>query len=84
MPGSPRREVRKSREEGVEFIFNLQSLSLEMNDSSQVIGVKMIHIIMDEPDTHHGRCRLENIACSEHILDADVQWCFLSDFARIA
>ncbi len=69
MPGS-RREVKNSREEGVEFMFNLQPVSIEIDGAGQVCGVKMVRTEMGEPDAH-GRRRAEIIAGSEHVLAAD-------------
>jgi glutamate synthase (NADPH/NADH) small chain len=69
MPGS-RREVKNSREEGVEFMFNLQPVSIEINRAGHVCGVKMVRTEMGEADAH-GRRRAEIIAGSEHILEAD-------------
>lgn len=69
MPGS-RREVKNSREEGVEFMFNLQPVSIEINRAGHVSGVKMVRTEMGEADAH-GRRRAEIIAGSEHVLEAD-------------
>lgn len=69
MPGS-RREVKNSREEGVEFMFNLQPVSIEVDADGRVCGVKMVRTAMGAPDAH-GRRRAEIVAGSEHIVDAD-------------
>lgn len=69
MPGS-RREVKNSREEGVEFMFNLQPVSIEVDAEGRTCGVKMDRTAMGAPDAH-GRRRAEIVAGSEHILDAD-------------
>ncbi|CAJ1000194.1 glutamate synthase small subunit [Sodalis praecaptivus] len=69
MPGS-RREVKNSREEGVEFMFNLQPVSIEVDAEGRTCGVKMVRTAMGAPDAH-GRRRAEIVAGSEHILDAD-------------
>ncbi|EHM44400.1 glutamate synthase small subunit [Hafnia alvei] len=69
MPGS-KREVKNAREEGVEFMFNLQPLSLELNSSGRVCGVKMVRTELGEPDAA-GRRVAQPIAGSEHVLDAD-------------
>ncbi|CAM3674374.1 glutamate synthase [Rouxiella silvae] len=69
MPGS-RREVKNAREEGVEFKFNLQPLSIELNDSGRVSGVRMARTELGAPDAH-GRRRAEIVAGSEHVMDAD-------------
>lgn len=68
MPGS-RREVRNSKEEGVDFMFNRQPLEITGTDA--VEGIKLIKTRLGEPD-EQGRQRPEPIAGSEAILDADV------------
>jgi len=67
MPGS-RREVRNSKEEQVEFLFNQQPL--EIVGSDKVTGVKLIETELGEPDAG-GRRRPEPVAGSEHIVPAD-------------
>ena len=67
MPGS-RREVRNSREEGVEFLFNRQPL--EIVGADDVTGVKLIETRLGEPDAG-GRRRPEPVPGSEHIIEAD-------------
>ena len=69
MPGS-RREVKNAREEGVKFKFNLQPISLELDSSGHVAGVKVVKTALGEPD-EAGRRRPEPVASSEHILEAD-------------
>ncbi|GGA87949.1 glutamate synthase subunit beta [Neiella marina] len=69
MPGS-RREVQNAREEGVEFMFNLQPLEIVTHDDGSVAGVKMIKTQLGQPDAN-GRRRPEPIEGSEHVLDAD-------------
>ncbi len=69
MPGS-RREVKNAREEGVEFLFNLQPVNIEINHSGQVCGVKMVRTQLGQPD-ENGRRQAEIIAGSEHLLEAD-------------
>jgi glutamate synthase (NADPH/NADH) small chain len=68
MPGS-RREVRNSREEGVDFLFNRQPLEIVGRD--HVTGVKLIETRLGEPDAD-GRRRPEPVPGSEQILPADV------------
>jgi glutamate synthase (NADPH/NADH) small chain len=70
MPGS-RREVKNAKEEGVNFMFNLQPLGIEVNASGQVSGVKVVKTALGEPD-EAGRRRPEPVPGSEHVLDADV------------
>jgi len=69
MPGSAK-EVANARSEGVEFLWNLQPVSIEVDDRRQVIGVKMIETKMGEPDAS-GRSRPEPVEGSEHVLEAD-------------
>ncbi|QWA11429.1 formate-dependent uric acid utilization protein AegA [Sodalis ligni] len=69
MPGS-KKEVKNAREEGGEFMFNLQPLRFEVNEQGQVTGVTMIHTAMGEPDGS-GRRQAVPIAGSEEIISAD-------------
>lgn len=68
MPGS-RREVQNAREEGVEFLFNRQPISIVGEE--QVEGVKVVTTRLGEPDDN-GRRRPEPIAGSEEVLPADI------------
>ncbi len=69
MPGS-RREVKNAREEGVNFMFNLQPLGIEVDDNGNVRGVTVVKTQLGEPDAA-GRRRPEPIEGSEHMLEAD-------------
>jgi glutamate synthase (NADPH/NADH) small chain len=69
MPGS-RKEVQNAREEGVEFLFNLQPLSIEVDSAGKVCGVKVVSTQLSAPDAK-GRRNAEPIAGSEQILFAD-------------
>lgn len=69
MPGSVR-EVKNAKEEGVEFLFNVQPKGVVLNDSGKVTGVKMVKTQLGEAD-QNGRRRAEEVAGSEHILPAD-------------
>jgi len=69
MPGS-KREVKNAREEGAEFMFNLQPLSFEVGEQGQVTGVTMIHTVMGEPDGA-GRRQAVPVAGSEELITAD-------------
>lgn len=69
MPGS-RREVKNAREEGVNFMFNLQPLGIEIDDSGKVTGVKVVKTALGEPD-EAGRRRPQPVEGSEHVLSAD-------------
>jgi len=67
MPGS-RREVRNSKEEGVEFLFNRQPLEIVGQD--RVAGVKVIATELGEPGPD-GRQQPEPVAGTEELLPAD-------------
>ncbi|MEG3766173.1 FAD-dependent oxidoreductase, partial [Alteromonas sp. 14N.309.X.WAT.G.H12] len=69
MPGS-RREVINAREEGVEFMFNLQPLDIAINDDGTAAGVKLVQTEMGPPDIN-GRRRPVEVEGSEHVLEAD-------------
>jgi glutamate synthase (NADPH/NADH) small chain len=69
MPGS-RKEVQNAREEGVEFLFNLQPLGIEVDSSGKVCGVKVVTTEMGAPDAK-GRRSPQPVAGSEQILPAD-------------
>ncbi len=68
MPGS-RREVKNSREEGVEFLFNRQPIEI-VGERGVVVGVKVVETRLGEPDAR-GRRLPEPIPGSETILPAD-------------
>lgn len=68
MPGS-KREVKNAREEGVEFLFNLQPLSIEINGAGKACGVRMARTELGASDAN-GR-RPEIVEGSEHVLEAD-------------
>ena len=67
MPGS-RREVKNSKEEGVEFLFKRQPLEIVGDDS--VTGVKVIATELGEPGAD-GRRSPEPVAGTEEFLPAD-------------
>ena len=69
MPGS-KREVKNAKEEGVEFMFNVQPKGIEVNEQGIVTGVKMIKTQLTEAD-ENGRRRAEEVAGSEHVVAAD-------------
>lgn len=69
MPGS-KREVKNAREEGVEFQFNVQPISIEIDSAGQVTGVKMVKTELGEPDSK-GRRSAVVIDGSEFVLPAD-------------
>ena len=67
MPGS-RREVRNSKEEGIEFLFNRQPLEIVGTD--RVTGVKVIETQLGAPGTD-GRRQPEPVPGPEETLQAD-------------
>jgi glutamate synthase (NADPH) small chain len=67
MPGS-RREVKNSREEGVEFLFNRQPI--EIIGASAVEGVKVVRTRLGDKGPG-GRRRPEPIPGTEEVLEAD-------------
>ena len=67
MPGS-RREVRNSKEERVNFLFNQQPVEIVGN--GRVTGVKLIETRLGEPDAD-GRRKPEPVAGTEQVLPAD-------------
>ncbi len=69
MPGS-RREVKNAKEEGVNFMFNLQPLGIEIDSQGNTCGVKVVKTALGEPDAA-GRRRPEPVEGSEHVLEAD-------------
>jgi glutamate synthase small subunit-like protein len=69
MPGS-RKEVKNAREEGAEFEFNVQPLTLELDDAGKVNGIRFIRTAMGEPDSQ-GRRRPVPIEGSEFVMPAD-------------
>lgn len=69
MPGS-KREVQNAREEGVEFMFNLQPLGIEVNSQGHACGVNVVTTELGAPDAK-GRRSPEPVAGSEQVLAAD-------------
>jgi glutamate synthase (NADPH/NADH) small chain len=68
MPGS-RREVTNAREEGIEFLFNLQPVEV-VEYFGRACGIKVVETELGEPDAG-GRRRPEPVAGSERVLEAD-------------
>ncbi len=52
------------------FLWNLQPLSIEVDTSGRVNGVQVVRTEMGEPD-ESGRRRPEPVGGSEHLLEAD-------------
>ena len=69
MPGS-KREVKNAKEEGAQFMFNLQPQRIEVDERGQVTGVKVVRTEMGQADAK-GRRGSFPIAGSEHIIPAD-------------
>jgi glutamate synthase (NADPH/NADH) small chain len=68
MPGS-RREVKNAREEGIEFLFNVQPLEI-VEYFGQACGVKVVQTELGEPG-EDGRRRPQPIPGSERVLESD-------------
>ena len=69
MPGS-RKEVQNAREEGVEFMFNLQPLGIKLNDEGHACGIEVVTTAMGAADAK-GRRNAEAVPGSEQVLEAD-------------
>lgn len=69
MPGSAR-EVQNAKEEGVEFMWNVQPISVEVDENGKAVGVKFVKTQLGQPDAN-GRRRPEAIEGSEHVIEAD-------------
>jgi glutamate synthase (NADPH/NADH) small chain len=63
MPGSAR-EVQNAKEEGVEFLWNAQPISIELGADGKACGVKFVKTQLGQPD-ENGRRRPEAIEGSE-------------------
>ena len=69
MPGS-KKEVVNSKEEGVEFVFNVSPKSIVI-DNDLASGVKVLKTQLSEPD-ESGRQKVSIIEGSEYIEEADI------------
>jgi len=69
MPGSAR-EVQNAKEEGVEFLWNAQPISIELDSDGKACGVKFVKTQLGQPD-ENGRRRPEAIEGSEYVVEAD-------------
>jgi glutamate synthase (NADPH/NADH) small chain len=69
MPGSPR-EVQNSKEEGVNFEFNIQPLDIAVDSTGKTLGVKFVKTQLGAADAN-GRRSPEPIEGSEFIMEAD-------------
>ncbi len=69
MPGS-RKEVQNAREEGVEFMFNVQPLGIALDANGNACGVEVVSTALGAPDAK-GRRSAEVVAGSEQVIKAD-------------
>ncbi|WP_111976799.1 FAD-dependent oxidoreductase [Algibacillus agarilyticus] len=69
MPGSAR-EVQNAKEEGVNFLWNLQPVGVELDADGHAKGVKFVKTRMGQPD-ENGRQRAETVEGSEHVIECD-------------
>lgn len=69
MPGSAR-EVQNAKEEGVEFVWNVQPTAVEVDSEGNANGVQFVKTQLGQPDAN-GRRRPEAIEGSEHVIAAD-------------
>ncbi|HAT3658967.1 MULTISPECIES: formate-dependent uric acid utilization protein AegA [Klebsiella] len=69
MPGS-KKEVKNAREEGALFEFNVQPVTLELNEEGHVNGVRFLRTQLGAPDAQ-GRRSPSPIPGSEFVMPAD-------------
>lgn len=69
MPGS-KKEVKNAREEGAEFEFNVQPLTLELDAEGRVCGIRFIRTVLGDADSQ-GRRRPTPVPGSEFVMPAD-------------
>ena len=69
MPGS-KKEVQNAREEGASFEFNVQPVTLELDENGRVNGVRFLRTELGAPDAG-GRRRPTPIPGSEFVMPAD-------------
>ncbi len=69
MPGS-KKEVVNSKEEGVEFVFNVSPNRI-IKEGENAVGIELLKTGLSDPD-ESGRQRVEIIEGSEFIEDADI------------
>ena len=69
MPGS-KKEVKNAREEGANFEFNVQPVTLELGGDGRVSGVRFLRTQLGEPDAQ-GRRSPSPISGSEFVMPAD-------------
>ncbi|WP_333496778.1 formate-dependent uric acid utilization protein AegA [Kluyvera sp. CHPC 1.251] len=69
MPGS-KKEVKNAKEEGAEFEFNVQPVTLELDEKGHVCGIRLLRTQLGEADAQ-GRRRPMPIPGSEFVMPAD-------------
>lgn len=69
MPGSAR-EVQNAKEEGVQFIWNVQPTSVAVNEQGEATGVEFVKTELGPADSN-GRQRPVAVEGSEHTINAD-------------
>jgi glutamate synthase (NADPH) small chain len=69
MPGSAG-EVKNAEDEGVRFLWNLQPLSIVVDENDRVTGVKVVNTRLGQADGR-GRRHPEAVPGTEAVLDAD-------------
>jgi glutamate synthase (NADPH/NADH) small chain len=69
MPGS-KKEVINSKEEGVEFMFNVSPKEIKV-ENGNVVGVELFETVMSQPDAN-GRQKVEILEESNFVEEADV------------
>ena len=69
MPGS-KKEVVNSKEEGVEFMFNVSPKEIKV-ENGNVIGIELLKTVMSQAD-ENGRQKLKTVDGSNFIEEADV------------
>lgn len=69
MPGS-KKEVKNAREEGAEFEFNVQPVTIEVDGEGRVSGVRFLRTQLGEPDAK-GRRAPKPVPGSEFVMPAD-------------
>ncbi|MCL1076421.1 formate-dependent uric acid utilization protein AegA [Shewanella dokdonensis] len=69
MPGS-KKEVKNAREEGAEFLFNVQPQFIQLDAQGHFAGIGLARTELGEPDSS-GRRRPQVVAGSEFVLEAD-------------
>lgn len=69
MPGS-RREVQNAKEEGANFYFNAQPISIKTNADGNVVGINIVRTELGKPDAN-GRSCPQIVPNSEELMPCD-------------